>query len=71
MAQTKREARIPARMPQEVYERIAAASQTVGATLNQFLVQAALERVADCYPHLEIEGHRGGQPLFYYLVSVE
>jgi uncharacterized protein (DUF1778 family) len=44
MAQTKREARIPARMPQEVYERIAAASQTVGATLNQFLVQAALER---------------------------
>ena len=44
MALTKTEARIPARMPQEVYERIVAASQTVGATLNQFLVQAALER---------------------------
>lgn len=44
MALTKTESRIPARMPQEVYERIVAASQTVGATLNQFLVQAALDR---------------------------
>ena len=47
MALTKTEARIPARMPQEVYERIAAASQAVGATLNQFLVQSALERAND------------------------
>jgi uncharacterized protein (DUF1778 family) len=47
MTLTKTEARIPARMPQEVYERIVAASETVGATLNQFLVQAALER-ANC-----------------------
>ena len=44
MAPTKTETRIPARMPKEVYERIVAASQAGGATLNQFLVQAALER---------------------------
>lgn len=47
MALTKTEARIPARMPHEVYERIAAASQAVGATLNQFLVQSALDRAND------------------------
>jgi uncharacterized protein (DUF1778 family) len=47
MKLTKTETRIPARMPQDVYERIVAASQTVGATLNQFLVQSALERAND------------------------
>lgn len=40
----KTEERIPARMPQPVYEKIVEAAQTVGATLNQFLVQAALEK---------------------------
>ncbi|MBF0557239.1 MAG: DUF1778 domain-containing protein [Nitrospirae bacterium] len=40
----KIEDRIPARMPHTVYEKIAEAAQSVGATLNQFLVQAALER---------------------------
>jgi len=44
MALNKAEERIPARMPHEVYERIAAAAQAVGATLNQFLVQSALDR---------------------------
>jgi len=34
-------------MPTEVYERIAAAARTVGATLNQFLVQSALDRAND------------------------
>ena len=47
MGLTKTESRIPAHMPREVYERIVAASQTVGATLNQFLVQAALDRAND------------------------
>jgi len=47
MATTKTEERIPARMPHEVYERIAAASRAVGATLNQFLVQSALDRAND------------------------
>jgi uncharacterized protein (DUF1778 family) len=47
MALNKIEERIPARMPPEVYERIAAAAQTVGATLNQFLVQSALDKAND------------------------
>ena len=44
MARTIAEERIPARMPTAVYERLAEAAQAVGATLNQFLVQAALEK---------------------------
>lgn len=47
MAITKTEDRIPARMPHEVYERIAEAAKTVGATLNQFIVQSALEKAND------------------------
>lgn len=47
MAQIKTEERVPARMPREVYERIAAAAQAVGATLNQFLVQSALDKAND------------------------
>jgi uncharacterized protein (DUF1778 family) len=47
MAVNKIEERIPARMPLEVYERIAAAAHTVGATLNQFLVQSALDKAND------------------------
>ena len=38
------EERIPARMPTAVYERIVEAARTVGSTLNQFLVQSALEK---------------------------
>ncbi len=44
MTLNKTEERIPARMPPEVYERIAAAAQITGATLNQFLVQSALDK---------------------------
>lgn len=44
MPQTITEQRIPARMPTAVYEKIAEAAQTIGATLNQFLVQSALEK---------------------------
>jgi uncharacterized protein (DUF1778 family) len=47
MALNKIEERIPARMPHEVYERIATAARTVGATLNQFLVQSALDKAND------------------------
>ncbi|PIV06578.1 MAG: toxin-antitoxin system HicB family antitoxin [Syntrophobacterales bacterium CG03_land_8_20_14_0_80_58_14] len=36
-------------MPLEVYERIAAAAQTIGATLNQFLVQSALDKANDIF----------------------
>ena len=44
MAITKTEDRIPARMPHDVYERIADAARAFGATLNQFIVQSALEK---------------------------
>ena len=44
MALTKAEERIPARMPLAVYEKISEAAATVGATLNQFLVSAAIEK---------------------------
>lgn len=44
MAQAIAEQRVPARMPTAVYERLAEAAQAVGATLNQFLVQSALEK---------------------------
>lgn len=44
MAKSLAEERIPARMPTPVYERLVEAAQAVGATLNQFLVQAALEK---------------------------
>lgn len=44
MARTLAEERIPARMPTAVYDRVVEAAQAVGATLNQFLVQSALEK---------------------------
>jgi uncharacterized protein (DUF1778 family) len=44
MARILAEERIPARMPTAVYERLVEAAQAIGATLNQFLVQAALEK---------------------------
>ena len=47
MAITKTEERIPARMPHDVYERIAEAAKSIGATLNQFIVQSALEKAND------------------------
>lgn len=34
-------------MPHDVYERIAEAAKTVGATLNQFIVQSAIEKAND------------------------
>jgi len=44
MSQSLAEERIPARMPTAVYDRIVEAAQALGATLNQFLVQSALEK---------------------------
>lgn len=44
MSRTIAEERIPARMPTAVYDKIVEAARAVGATLNQFLVQAALEK---------------------------
>ena len=44
MERATAEARISARMPVAVYERVVEAAQAVGATLNQFMVQSALDR---------------------------
>jgi len=44
VAVTKTEERIPALMPHDVYGRIADAARAFGATLNQFIVQSALEK---------------------------
>lgn len=44
MAHARVEERIPARMPTAVYDRVVEAAHAVGATLNQFLVQSALEK---------------------------
>lgn len=44
MTLAKEEERIPTRMPHHVYEKICAAAAATGATLNQFLVSAAIEK---------------------------
>jgi uncharacterized protein (DUF1778 family) len=38
-------------MPTEVYNRVVEAAQAVGATLNQFLVQSALEKANEILEH--------------------
>ena len=44
MARTIAAERFPARLPTAVYDRLVEAAQAVEVTLNQFLVQAALEK---------------------------
>jgi uncharacterized protein (DUF1778 family) len=46
MAKTKSSDRLSARVPENVYMTIAQAAEIVGATMNQFLVQAALEKAS-------------------------
>lgn len=43
-ATAKGEARVAARMPEEILERINEAASILGSTLNQFLVSAALDK---------------------------
>ena len=33
--------------------------------------EALTAQIADSYPDCDVECHRGGQPLYYYLISVE
>lgn len=42
-----------------------------GEDVSDGKARAALDLISELYPGLEVEGHRGDQPLFYYLVSVE
>jgi len=44
MSVVKQTERISARIPLCVYEKLTEAAQVIGATLNQFLVQSALEK---------------------------
>ena len=47
MPTSKTVERLSARIPSQVYELIAQAAELTGATLNQFLVQAAQEKAAE------------------------
>ena len=44
MAHAKTEDRICARVPHDVYELLSEAASSIGATINQFLVQSAVEK---------------------------
>lgn len=46
MPAIKSSERLTARVPENVYSTIAQAAELVGATINQFLVQAALEKAS-------------------------
>lgn len=47
MATPSVEARLSARVPPQVRDLISQAAEAVGATVNQFLVQAAVERATE------------------------
>ncbi len=42
-----------------------------GAETTQEDAEAVTAEIADAYPNCDVECHRGGQPLYYYLISVE
>ncbi len=44
MSVSKQNQRVSARVPQHVYDMLAQAAELSGATVNQFLVQSALEK---------------------------
>lgn len=46
MPAIKTSERLTARVPENVYSTIAQAAELMGATINQFLVQAALEKAS-------------------------
>jgi len=53
MSLSKENQRVSARVPAHVYDTLAEAAGLMGATLNQFLVQSALEKAQEV-----IEGER-------------
>ena len=42
-----------------------------GAETTEEDAQQVTEEIAEAYPDCDVECHRGGQPLYYYLISVE
>ena len=51
MSVVKRTERVSARIPMRVYEKLTEAADVVGATLNHFLVQSALEKAENILEH--------------------
>jgi len=51
---TAKQDRIGARVPHEVYETLCRAAELTGATVNQFLVQAALKEAQDVIERQEV-----------------
>ncbi|MBE0601880.1 MAG: DAK2 domain-containing protein, partial [Firmicutes bacterium] len=42
-----------------------------GSDVTQEAAQQLTEELADLFRDCDVEMHRGGQPLYYYLISVE
>ncbi len=42
-----------------------------GADITEAEAEALTAELAEAYPHCDVEYHNGGQPLYYYLISVE
>lgn len=51
MSTSEQNQRVSARVPARVYEIVAQAAELTGATLNQFLVQSALEKAQEVIEH--------------------
>jgi uncharacterized protein (DUF1778 family) len=51
MTAVKQTERVSARVPQKVYKKLLEAAGVVGATLNQFLVQSAIEKADQIIEH--------------------
>jgi len=51
---TTKQDRIGARVPHEVYETLCRAAELTGATVNQFLVQAALKEAQEVIERQEV-----------------
>ena len=42
-----------------------------GTDVQEAEAEALVEKLAEKYPDLEVACHKGGQPLYYYLISIE
>ena len=42
-----------------------------GSDVNEADANALMEAVQEAYPDFEVEAHAGGQPIYYYIISIE
>ena len=56
---------------QLVEEESAIISVYYGQEIEEAAAQALGEELGEQYPQCEVEVHYGGQPIYYYLISVE